>query len=144
MVFKDLFKSKYTTQVWCNNCQTYQEVQIPKGVSIAQFIDGNTGKCNNCGCCCLVASYKQIDEFKKQQPKSKIRLLMRKQNVETPQMAPLPQPRPSNRPANLLPRQRPQPSAEPDFTPKGVFTNNSNIDFWTGRQIKKKGDEDED
>jgi hypothetical protein len=45
----------------------------------------------------------------------------------------------------LLPRQRPQPSAErvePDFTPKGVFKNNRDIDFWAGIE-EKRGDENE-
>jgi hypothetical protein len=141
MAFKDLFKSKYKTNVWCNNCNCFSEVQIPRGVTVNQFIE--SGACPACGCATLVAGYKQIDEFK-EQSKPKIRLLMRKQNVEPIQRAPLPQPRPSNRPANLLPRRRPQPSAEPDFTPKGVFGNTEDIDFWTGNQIKKRGDEDED
>ena len=111
MALKDLFKKKYQSNVWCNNCRTFQEIQIPKGVSIAQFIDGNTGKCLNCGCSTLVADYPQIDEFK-EQPKPKVRLLMRNQNIEPLQRAPLPSPRPSNRPANLLPKPRQQPGAE--------------------------------
>ena len=107
MAFKDLFKKRYTTQVWCNNCQTYQEIQIPKGISIIQFIEGNTGKCNQCGCCTLIP--KQVNNFREQPKlKPKVKWLIKKQIEQPIQKIP----RPSNRPANLLPKPRQQPGAE--------------------------------
>jgi hypothetical protein len=158
MAFKDLFKKKYNQNVWCNNCNSHSEVSIPKGVTLTQYVE--SGACPNCGCITLVAGYKQIDEFKQQPPpesKPKIKFFykplkpkpgdyQRPQRTQRtsppvqraptpqPQRAQLPQPRPSNRPANLPPPVERRPI--PDFTPKGVYTNE--IDFWTG--TKKRGD----
>lgn len=139
MSLKDMFSKKYPSNCWCNNCETFQEVQIPKGVSITQFIEGSSGKCNNCGCSTLVAGYKQIDEFK-QVPK--------KQPSNQPmQRAQIPQPRPSNRPANSVPPQRPRP-VEPDFSiapDRGVFRNTAeDVDFWEGtKKANERADERE-
>ena len=161
MSLKDLFKKRYNANVWCNNCSVHSEVQVPKGVTLNQFVE--SGACPNCGCITLVAGYNQIDEFKQQpppEPKPKVKFFYKPlkpkpgdyqrpqrmqpqppqrtpqpQRIPTPQpqKAPLPQPRPSNRPANLPPVER---RPMPDFTPKGVYTNE--IDFWTG--TKKRGD----
>lgn len=150
MALKDMFKKRYNANVWCNNCSTHSEVAVPKGVTVAQFIE--SGSCPNCGCATLIADYRQIDEYK-DQPKPQVKLLrigprkqrpqevvdyprsrpMEQRPAERPR-APLPEPRPSNRPANMPPPPRPRP-AEPDFTPRGIFRND--IDFWTGKPIRR-------
>ena len=71
MALKDMFKKKYTSTVYCNNCNTHSEVQIPKGVTILQFVE--TGPCPNCNCSTLVADYRQIDEFR-DQPKQQVKV----------------------------------------------------------------------
>lgn len=143
MAFSDMFKKTYTGQVWCNNCQTSQEIQIPKGTTLAQFIEGNTGKCGICGCNSLIANYKQIDEFR-QQPENnpRVKLIMSKNSLRRPQgqpqrpqrplpvvdyprnrppvqlkeRAPIPPPRPSTKPQGYKPLPKNQ---EPDFSLKG-------------------------
>jgi len=146
MAFKDMFKKKYTASCYCNNCETYQDVEIPQGVTIIQFIEGNTGKCNNCKCNTLIAGYRQIDEFrntKEEQRKSlpQVKVLhnplkRREVSTEPLQRAQIPRPRPSNRPANSLPPKRPAPPEEPDFTPKGIYR--SDVDFWTGNPKRRE------
>lgn len=150
MALKDIFKKRYSANVWCNNCSTHSEVSVPKGVTLNQFVE--SGACPNCGCATLVADYRQIDEYKNE-PKPQVKLLRigpqkqrRPQEVldyprsrpmgPTPEKAPLPQQRPSNRPANMPPPPRPRPT-EPEFIPRGIFRND--VDFWTGRI--KRGDE---
>ena len=153
MALKDMFRKKYTTNCWCNNCSTHQEVQIPRGVSVAQFVESGTGKCGNCGCNTLIADYNQIDEFKQtparqhqqrqpRQPRQPRQQEVRKKTllpVEPLRKAPLPRRRPSNRPANLP--QPPKKPVEPD-TPRGIFRDD--VDFWTGypkgREIKEHED----
>lgn len=136
MALKDLFSKKYKSNCWCNNCQTHQEVEIPKGVTLAQYIEENTGKCSNCGCNTLIADYNQMDEYRQERkPLPQVKVLhnplrRRQPPTELPKRAPLPQQRPSNRPPNSLPPRRPRPS-EPDFTPRGIFRND--VDFWTGK-----------
>lgn len=115
MTFADIFKKKYKSNCYCNNCQTYQEVEIPKGITVAQFIEGNTGKCGNCGCNVLVAGYRQIDEFKK------------------PRQAPMPAIRPSNRPRNSMPAPRPEP-IEDDT----IFKNDIKELDWMGKPPKQR------
>jgi hypothetical protein len=139
MALKDIFNKKYTSNCWCNNCQTHQEVQIPKGVSITQFIESATGKCNNCGCNSLVADYKQIDEYKEQQPKPQVKLLRTGRRLEEePKRASVPPQRPSNRPVDSFPKPKPLP-INPDFTPRGIVRGNiDDMDFWLGKS--KKGD----
>ena len=148
MAFIDLFKKKYAANVWCDNCNSHQEVQIPKGTSIAQFMESATGKCNNCGCNTLYAGAKHVDEFEKK-PKPKVKWIIKKE--QPIQKTPSYSPKPSNSPANLLPKPRQQPGAEyaerakraeyaerakrrvePDFTPRGVFGSAKDINFWTG------------
>ena len=157
MALKDMFKKKYNTNVWCNNCNTHSEVSVPKGVTLNQFVE--SGACPNCGCATLVADYRQIDEYKSQSKPPQVKLLRvgpQKQRrpqpvmdyprsrptvpIEPPQRAPLPQQRPSNRPANLPPPSRPRP-VEPDFTPKGIMRD-EDIDFWTGKTQRRRQDED--
>jgi hypothetical protein len=139
MAFVDLFRKKYTAHVWCNNCSTYQEVQIPKGVSVNQFLESAIGKCENCGCNTLVAGYNQIEEFKPSQ-KPQVKFLYPKRQGESLQKAPLPEPRPSTRPKDLpLPQKKSQPLSEPDFRPKGIF---KDIDFWTGKLKEDKNETD--
>ena len=146
MAFKDLFKSKYKTNVWCNNCNSFSEVQIHRGITVNQFIE--SGACPACGCANLVIGHKQLNNFK-EQPKPKVKWIIKKE--QPIQKAPSYSPRPSNSPANLLPKPRQQPGAEyaerakraeyaerakrrvePDFTPRGVFGNAKDINFWTG------------
>jgi hypothetical protein len=123
MSLKDMFKKKYSSTVYCNNCKTHSEVQIPKGITITQFIE--TGACPNCNCSTLISDYRQIDEFK-EQAKPRVQLigggggfLKRARPIR---IAPIPQSRPSNMPANA-PRPVPRPNpAEPDFRPKFVET----------------------
>jgi len=107
MAFIDLFKKKYAANVWCNNCNSHQEVQIPKGTSITQFMESATGKCNNCGCNTLYVGTKQINEFEK---KPKVKWIIKKE--QPIQKTPSYSPRPSNSPAKLLPKPRQQPGAE--------------------------------
>lgn len=127
-----MFKKKYVTNCWCNNCSTHQEVQIPRGVSVAQFVESGTGKCGNCGCNTLVADYNQIDEFKQTtarqyQRRQQRQLLLQQVKVRKPlKRAPLPQERPSNRPVNLS-------------RPSKIYR--SDVDFWAGKL--QKGDENE-
>lgn len=157
MTIADLFNKKYKSTVWCNNCSTHQEVNIPKGVSIAQFVESGTGKCGNCGCNTLVADYNQIEEFKQQQPQRQplpqVRVLhnpMRRRQprppteireraqvpAQRPSNRPVNAPRPSNRPENMPPPVR-EAVPEPNFIPKGIFKDD--IDFWTG--TKKRRDD---
>lgn len=140
MALKDMFKKKYTSTVYCNNCNTHSEVQIPKGVTILQFVE--TGPCPNCNCSTLVADYRQIDEFR-DQPKQQVKVLRvgRRQDTQPLERAQIPRPRPSNRPANLLPPKRPAPPEEPDFTPKGIFKND--VDFWTGNPKRRERREEQ-
>ena len=74
MALIDIFNKKYKSNCWCNNCSTHQEVQIPKGVTLVQWIESGTGKCLNCGCNTLIADYQQIDEFKDKKPRMILRL----------------------------------------------------------------------
>jgi hypothetical protein len=147
MALKDIFRKKYNANVWCNNCSTHSEVSVPKGVTLTQFVEN--GACPNCGCATLVADYKQIDEFREQQPKPSVKLLRvgkqrsqpqpvvdypRSRPIEPPKRAPLPPQRPSNRPENSLPPRRPTP-VEPNFIPRGIFRDE--IDFWKGDKDKR-------
>lgn len=115
MTFADLFKSKYKAQAWCNNCKTHQEINVPKGVTLTQFLEGNTGKCNNCGCNTLVNDYPQIKEFDRR-----------------PRQAPLPAPRPSNRPRGNLPQ--PKPEVPEDDT---IFKNDIKDLDWIGKPQRR-------
>lgn len=45
----DKLRKKYTILARCKNCQTIQEISIPKGVSIEQFFGDGMGSCDNCG-----------------------------------------------------------------------------------------------
>ena len=161
MAFKDLFKKKYKANCWCNNCNMHQEVQIPLGVTLLQYVE--SGYCGNCGCNTLVADYKQIKEFAEPLPKQRpagIQFLYkplrpaqkdvrrsdirpsreydvrpkRQQVVEEPQRAPIPPPRPSNRPIDSFPKPKPP---EPDLGPKRVFADMDNMEYWLGG--KKRG-----
>ena len=134
----DIFKKTYIGQVWCNNCSTSQEIQIPKGTTIAQFIEGNTGKCGICGCKTLIADYKQIDEFKDNQPRPRMQLIPRRQApvTEVKQRAPIPEPRPSTKPKNYRPLPKSATTIQ-DFEPGKIFKEDP-VDFWTGRERPRR------
>jgi hypothetical protein len=151
MAFADMFRKKYTANVWCNNCNSHSEVTVPKGVTITQFVE--SGGCPNCGCNTLVADYRQIEEFKgqrdQQQPRiALVKKIPRQQPVEQRQRAPVPEPRPSTR----LRGYKPLPKAEePDFSLKpasdfkpGKIFRREPSDLWTGEpgpeRQDKKGD----
>jgi len=169
MALGDMFKKTYLGQVFCNNCQTSQEIQIPKGTTLAQFIEGNTGKCGICGCKTLVADYKQIDEFRQQKENPRVKLIMSKNSLRRPQRPqqqplpvveyprnrppvqlkerPIPPPRPSTKPQGYKPLPRNQ---EPDFSLKGpsqdfnprkIFRSEP-ADFWTGEQQRTEEGDD--
>lgn len=167
MPLMDAFKKKYTANCWCNNCSTHQEVQVPKGVTLAQFVESGTGKCGNCGCNTLVADYEQIDEFRRLVPRNSTQQRVQ-ENVKRPRMrfmkqkfpkspeqevqpsvrAPLPRPRPTTAP---LPRPRPttkpmhyQPLPKrPDFEPQKIFKQPP-VDYWTGKPIEETEEEGDD
>jgi hypothetical protein len=133
MAFKDLFLKKYSSNVWCNNCNSHSEVQISKGVTLNQFVE--SGKCPNCGCVSLVVGYKQIYEFKKEAPNT---------NTTPRRVAPLPERRPSTRPPVGyvdLTREKLKPQ---DFSLTPPLENEEDpkvykdFDYWTGMPRKKR------
>jgi len=150
-----LFKKKYTTNCWCNNCSNHQEVQIPRGVTVTQFVESGTGKCLNCGCNTLVADYEQIDEFRKPLvPKNSTQQKVQ-QNVQRPRMkfmkhrpaqpqpqqverAPLPRPRPTTKPMHYQPLPK-----KPDFEPQKIFKQPP-VDYWTGKPLPPEETETEE
>lgn len=143
-----LFKKKYTSNVFCNNCNTHSEVQIPRGITIVQFVE--SGNCPNCFCNTLVVDYKQIDEFKEKEPRQKIQLLRPRMTIRRPQPQPsqpqqrasVPGPRPSTKPMHYQPLPQPEPEpapnfdtfGEPTFKPQKIFKQPP-VDFWTGQPI---------
>ena len=134
MALIDAFKRRYRANVWCNNCNTHSEVNVPRGVTVVQFIE--SGSCPNCGCAALVADYKQIDEFKEPKPKPKIQLLRPRMTIPRPpvepkQRAPVPEPRPSTRSKRYRPL--PQSETPPTFEPRKIFKEDP-VDFWTGKE----------
>lgn len=151
MAFADMFKKRYTANAWCNNCNTHQEVQIPKGVSISQFVESGTGKCGNCGCNTLVEDYKQIDEFKR-----KPNQVTQKRGVPPIQpkreVAPIPEKRPSTKPevydeSQYIDFTKPQPDFRlhpPEPQVEEEPTVFQDFDYWTGkpqRQIRRENRE---
>jgi hypothetical protein len=139
MALIDAFKKKYRANVWCNNCNTHSEVNVPRGVTVVQFIE--SGACPNCGCAALVADYRQIDEFKEKTPKPKIQLLrprmVPRPPVEPKVRAPVPDPRPSTRSKRYRPL--PESQAPPNFEPRKIFKEDP-VDFWTGNPRSVNGD----
>jgi len=132
MTFKDLFKKTYIANCYCLNCGTHQETQVPKGITITQFMESATGKCNVCGCCMLTADYKQIDEIKSTRQKTEIKQPQFKPlpRATVPNPRPLPRSAPTQqRPAAPIQQevQRPRPE---DFRPKKVYKDD--LDFWAG------------
>ena len=172
MALADMFKKKYTANVWCNNCNTHSEVSVPKGVTVAQFVE--SGGCPNCGCNTLVADYRQIEEFRQRKENPPVKLIMSKNSLRRPQgqpqrpqrplpvvdyprnrppvqlkeRAPIPPPRPSTKPQGYKPLPKNQ---EPDFSLKGpsqdfnprkIFRSEP-ADFWTGEQNRTEEEGDE-
>lgn len=127
MSFADLFKKGYRQVFWCNNCQTHQEVQVPKGITATQFIESGTGKCGNCGCNTLVLDYEQMEEFRQRKPGPKMEIL----RDQPPQRASIPAPRPSTKPQGYKPLPKEQP--QNPFEIKKIFKKDP-VDFWTGRR----------
>jgi len=41
---------KYEVKVKCTNCGYPSPVKVPKGMSVAEFIEMDKCKCQNCGC----------------------------------------------------------------------------------------------
>ena len=132
-----LFKKKYAANVFCNNCMSHSEVQIPRGITIIQFIE--SGNCPNCFCNTLIADYKQIDEFKERQPQPKMQILRPRMTinnrsrppVEPRQRASIPEPRPSMKSQRFKPLPKAQSPAS--FEPKKIFKQDP-VDFWTGKE----------
>ena len=133
-LFDGILKKKYTATVYCNNCNSHSEVQVPRGVTVAQFIEN--GPCPSCGCATLIADYKQIDEFKEHQPQPKMQILRPRMTVrarppvEPRQRAPIPEPRPSMKSRRFKPLPKTQ---APNFEPKKIFKQDP-VDFWTGKE----------
>lgn len=109
--FNNLFKKTYTSVVWCHNCNIHSEVKIPRGVTVAQFVE--EGFCPSCGCICLSVDLKpgQTESKTKKRPRLDMSL------PDVPANAPL------NTPAELS---------------QSVFKNNIPVDFWSGMR-KKRG-----
>jgi hypothetical protein len=130
MALADLFKRSYVGQVYCNNCYTHTEIQIPKGTTLSQFIEGNKGKCPVCGCNTLIADYKQIDEFRERSSQPKMQIL--RPRVAVSKQAPLPELRPSMKEKRYQPL--PQSEELPDFSIPKDYP----VDFWTGERNERR------
>lgn len=141
MAVIDLFKKKYTANVWCNNCNTHSEVSVPKGVTVNQFVE--SGSCPNCGCATLIVDYRQIEEFgdtknKLNRPRMKL-MRKRPEPVEPAVRAPIPRERPSTKPLHY----QPLPQPEPTFESQRVFKQPP-VDFWTGKPVDETEEVDID
>lgn len=47
------FKKTYTIKAKCANCKVLQDLTIPKGRQIADFLKSEECLCDNCGCSTL-------------------------------------------------------------------------------------------
>lgn len=46
----DKFYNQYRVTATCDNCNTINELTIPKGMTIKVFLDNHKAICKNCGC----------------------------------------------------------------------------------------------
>ena len=46
----DSFRKGYPVTTECSNCLTIQEINVPKGLTIEEFMGRETARCKYCGC----------------------------------------------------------------------------------------------
>ena len=59
MTFVDDLSKRYSITIKCGNCSCVNDIKIPKGIAIQDFIKQNKALCKNCGC--VVQSKFQTD-----------------------------------------------------------------------------------
>jgi len=53
MTLFDLFRKHYVARVQCVNCGTVQDLKVPKGHQVQDYLDTESAVCENCGCSSL-------------------------------------------------------------------------------------------
>ena len=46
----DRLSKVYKVRVVCSNCGEFQELRIPKGEKVKEYVESEAAKCENCGC----------------------------------------------------------------------------------------------
>lgn len=49
----DSIRKVYRVNGQCTNCGDFQEISIPKGITVEEYLKSIASKCNNCGCSTL-------------------------------------------------------------------------------------------